>query len=146
MAGQQRPPIAQTFFNVSLAVQSTPTALAVQLDVTSLVQAFTVCNPSVNTASVFIGDQGVTSSVAGTIGTGVEIVAGTSQTFSVRQDRQFYELQDPALLLAQKELCQVLQPILIPVIVWQPNNIYLIATAAAAPVTVSIMMFRNVYI
>jgi hypothetical protein len=141
-----RQPLEQFFVNFSLAVQSTPTLLAPNLDINAYVQSFILSNPSVNTASVFWGDSGVTSSVAGTIGTGVELLPGTSQSFVIQQERQFYEIQDPARLLAIKELCQDLPMVMIPVIVWNPQNFFLIATAAAAPVTISGVIFRSVYI
>jgi len=144
--GEIRQPLEQTFVNFNLVVNAVATALAASIDINAYVQSFTLCNPSVNTASVFWGDQQVTSSIAGTIGTGIELLAGTSQTFIIRQERQFYELQEPMLITAQKEACQILPEKKIPVIVWNPQNFFLIATAAAAPVTISVCLFRNVYI
>jgi hypothetical protein len=141
-----RQPLEQLFVNFNLSVNSVPTPLNPSMDINSYVQSFTICNPSVNTASVFWGDGQVTSSVAGTIGTGIEIVTGTSQTFIIRQERQFYELQEPELITAQKEACKVISAHMIPVIVWNPANFFLVTTAAAAPVVVSICLFRNVYI
>lgn len=141
-----RQPLEQLFVNFSIAVQSVPTPLAAAIDINAYVQSFILCNPSVNTASVFWGDGQVTSSIAGSIGTGIELLSGTSQSFIIRQERQFYELQEPELITAQKEACQVLTPQMIPVIVWNPQNFFLIATAAAAPVTISCCLFRNVYI
>jgi hypothetical protein len=145
-----RAPIEQTFFNTTLIVQTTPTPLNASIDLSSMIQAFTVCNPSFNSASVFIGDAGVSASSAGSIGTGIEILTSTSQTFEILQDRQMYELQDPAINMAEQILssagsgCQKVDPIYIPVIAWKPNNIFLIC--AVATVTVSVMFFRNVYI
>jgi hypothetical protein len=139
-----RPPIEQSFFNTKLAVATTPTPLNTALDLNSLIQAFIICNPSFNANSVFFGDSNVTASSAGpTIGTGLEIAVGLSREFRIIQDRQLYELQDPEMLMAQQALCQSLTPNAIPIIVWKPNNIYLIAAVAT---TVSLCFFRNVYI
>jgi hypothetical protein len=141
-----RQPIEQLFVTFPLVVNSVPTPLSAALDINAYVQSFDICNPSANTASVFWGDGQVTASTAGSIGSGIEILTGTTQTFVIRQERQIYELQDPAIVIATKEACDVIHPQMIPVVVWNPSNFFLIATAAAAPVTVSCAIFRNVYI
>jgi hypothetical protein len=146
MAGDTRQPLEQLFVTFTISVNSVPTPLSPPIDINAYVQSFTLCNPSVNTASVFWGDGQVTSSIAGVIGTGIELLTGTSQAFVIRQERQFYELQEPELLTAQKELCQVIDPKMIPVVVWNPQNFFLVATVAAAPVVISCCLFRNVYI
>jgi hypothetical protein len=139
-----RPPIEQSFFNVTLAVATSPTPLSTVLDLNNMIQTFIVCNPSFNSNSVFIGDSNVSASSAGpTIGTGVEILTGTSQKFVIREERQMYELQNPLMLFLQKYFCQPMDIDYIPVVAWKPNNVYLIAAVATS---VSIMFFRNVYV
>ncbi len=136
MAQLDRPIIEQTFFNQAVAVGIAPTPLASQLKATSMITAFILCNPTGN-PSVFIGDQNVT------VTTGIELLVSTSVQFKIQQERQLYELQDPELLSAQVALCRSIPGIEIPVIVWNPSNIYLISTA---PVTIAAMLFRNVYV
>lgn len=141
-----REPVEQLFVTTNIIVQATPTPIGPALDISAYVQTFFLCNPSFNANSVFWGDNQVTASAAGSIGTGIELLTGTSQKFVIRQERQLYEVQDPAILIAQKELCKALDPTLIPVVVWNPQNIFVIAAAAAAPVTISACFFRSVYI
>jgi hypothetical protein len=141
-----REPIEQLFTTFNIIVKSTPTPVAPSIDKNSYIQSFILCNPSVNTASVFWGDSQVTSSIVGAIGTGVELLTGTSQVFKIDQIRQLYEVQDPQILTAQKLLCEPLNPNLIPVIVWDMSQVFVVATAAAAPVTITACIFRNVYI
>ncbi len=138
-----RQPIEQLLVSYPLLVNTVPTPLNAALDINAYVQSFTIGNPSVNTASVFWGDGQVTASTAGNIGSGIEILAGTAQHFIVEQIRQLYELQEPENLSAQKLVCQPLEPVAIPVIVWNPQNFFLISTVAT---TVSVVIFRNVYI
>lgn len=138
-----RTPLQQTYANFSIAVKTSPTPINPSLDISSMIQSFTLCNPAVNTNSVFYGDSGVTASTAGNIGTGIELLTGTVQTFVIRQERQMYEVQDPVLLIAQKELCQVLPPYEIPFIVWKLNDFWLVANAAT---TISCMIFRSPFI
>jgi hypothetical protein len=152
--GASRIPLEQTFFNITVAVGLTATPLNNTLDIGNMIQSFSICNPSFNANSVFFGDSNVTASSAGpAIGTGLEIPVGSTQSFTVRQERQFYEIQDPDLQSAQALLaanasqagvvCMPLDPVMIPVIVWKPSNIYLVAAVAT---TVAVCFFRNVYV
>jgi len=138
-----RPTIEQTFFNISVSVTNTVTSLQAQIQEPSMIQAFMLCNPSSNANSVFFGDQNVSTT------TGIELVTGSSIFFNIIQDRQMYELQDlgvkeTEVLLALAQQCADITPIGIPVIVWNPSNIWLIA-GVAGPTLINAMLFRNVY-
>lgn len=137
-----RTPLQQTYANFTIAVKTSPTPINASIDISSMIQSFTLSNPAVNTNSVFYGDSGVTASVAGTIGTGIELATGTTKDFIIRQERVAYELQDPLLLVAQKELCQTLDPYNIPLIVWKLNDFWLVANVAT---TISCMVFRTIF-
>jgi hypothetical protein len=132
----QRDTIEQTFFGFNLAVGVTPTPLAQQLQMPSMIQSMILCNPSTNGNSVFFGDQNVSTL------TGIELIVGTAVQLSLLQDRQFYELQDPTLITAQIAACQQIAPVSIPVIVWNPSNFWFVAAIAA---NINIVLFRNVY-
>jgi hypothetical protein len=137
-----RPPLQQTFFNTSLVVKTTPTPLNTSLDINNLITSFIISNSTFNSAPVYFGDSNVTASSAGVFGTGIEILNGTSQKFLIEQTRQLYEIQNPVLISATKDACQTVQGDAIPIIVWKPNDIWLIS---AAQQTVAICFFRNVY-
>lgn len=148
--GDIRQPIEQLFVTFPLTVNTVPTPLNPSQDINSYIQSFFVCNPSFNANSVFWGDNQVSASSAGpTIGSGIEIVAGTTQSFVISEERQFYEIQDSlndilTMLVSQATQCNVQSNIMkIPVIVWNPANFYLVA---AATTTVSVAIMRSVYI
>lgn len=146
--GINRLPIEQTVVSLAIAVGTGPTPIAQSISTTSMIQSILVCNFSTNANSLFFGDNNVTTA------TGAEIVVGTSYMFVIEQDRQLYELQDVVLQLAQMVAMITgaqmgcapqgqIDPISIPVVVWNPQNLYLVA-AAAQPA--SLQLFRNVYI
>lgn len=145
MASPSRSPLQQTYANFVVNVKTTPTPVNVSLDISSMIQSFTLCNPSINTNSVFYGDSGVTASSAGpVIGTGIELLTGTQQTFIIRQERQMYEIQEPVLYIAQKELCtDEVTPYEIPFICWKLSDFYVVATVATS---ISCMIFRSPFI
>ncbi len=132
-----RPVIEQTFFSASLAVGVVATPLAQQLNLSSMVDTFIISNFSGNANSVFAGDAGIQ------LNSGVEIIKGAGVTFRITQTRQLYEIQNPVLVSAGVALCQSMSPDMIPVIVWNPSNLYLIASA---PTTIGVLFFRNVYV
>lgn len=132
-----RPVIEQTFFSASILVGTVPTPLAGSLTTTSMIDAFILSNFSTNANSVFGGDAGITTNA------GVEIIKGAGVTFRISQTRQLYEIQNPVLVSAQVALCSTMPPDSIPVIVWNPSNFYLIASA---PTTIGVIFFRNVYV
>ena len=149
MADDIREPIEQLFVNYTVAVATTPTQLNPSMDISAYVQSFFICNPSFNANNVFWGDGQVTASSAGNIGTGIEIIAGTTQQFIILQDRQFYEIQDSindiiAFLSSQVKGCTIQSSVMkVPVVVWNPANFFLVAAVAT---TVSVSVMRNVYI
>lgn len=133
-----RTPIEQTFFNFSISVPNTPVPLSSQIQVPSLITSIILSNPSSNANSVFMGDQNVTTL------TGIEITVGSAPILSLAQERQLYEVQDPMLLAAQTLACQKTDAIQIPLVVFNPQKIFLIA-GVAGPTIVACMMFRSVY-
>jgi hypothetical protein len=138
-----RQPIEQLFVNFPLLVNTVPTPLNPSQDINSYVQSFFVCNPSTNANSVFWGDGGVS------LISGIEILIGTTQQFVINQERQLYEIQDSidgilAFLASQNPNCQIQSNIMkVPVIVWNPANIFLTTSVAT---TVAVCIMRNVYI
>lgn len=132
-----RPLIEQTFVSGSIGVTASAQPIS-NLDLSSMCQAFIICNPSSNTQSVFWGDQNVTTT------TGIEITPGSAPLFSVGGIRQLYELQDPMRIAASAAACQVAPDVAIPVVCWYPAHINIIA-AVAGPTVVSLLFFRNVY-
>jgi hypothetical protein len=139
-----RGPLEQTFFNFTVVVGTVPTPIAPTIDISSMIQSFSICNSQFNANPVYFGDAGVTSSSAGVFGTGIEIVPGTTRDFLIQEDRQLYELQDPELLSLEVAACQKHDGIAIPVICWRLSQCFLIC--AAATITVSIQVFRNIYV
>lgn len=138
MPGVNRTPIEQTFFTQSIAVPTTPIPFANNLTITSLMQTIFMCNPSSNTNSVFFGDSNVSTTQ------GMELVPGSGPiAVIIQQTRQLYELQDPEMISAQVASCQSIDPTSIPLVVWNPSNMWLVA--ATATTTIALMFFRNVY-
>src|SRR6266571_6055177 len=137
-----RIPIEQTFFGFTVAVTNVAVPIAPNLDVSSMIDSFFICNFSTNANSVFFGDQNVT------ITTGIEILTSSTIQFVIQQERQFYELQEPAIgaveTIGLLGGCQVhSNPIMIPIKVWRLANCFLIASVAG-PTNVSVLALRNV--
>lgn len=135
-----RPLIEQTFFNIGVAgiTNGQPVPLANNLQLPSMIQTILLCNPSTSGSNVFFGDANVTPL------TGIELVSGTSVELVIEQERQLYEIQDPDLISAQIAACSKITPIGIPVIVWNPTNLWFVAPVAG-PIAINAMLFRNVY-
>lgn len=137
MAG--RVPIEQTFSMGSLGVTASAQPIS-SLDINNLTEAFMISNPSTNAASVFLGDQSVNTL------NGIEIPVGSAPLFAINDTRQLYELQNALITIYEKVKCEAYpKPDLIPLVVWNPSRIYLIA-AVAGPTTVGMIFFRNVYV
>lgn len=141
MEGVDRPLIEQTFFGV--AVTGITNTVAVQLSnalsLPNMIQTILLCNPSTSGSNVFFGDSNVSTT------TGIELISGTSVMLLIEQERQLYEVQDPDLLSAQIAACSPIKPVAIPVIVWNPQNLWIIAPVAG-PISISALLFRNVYV
>lgn len=134
--GSKRPLIVQQFRTFAFAVGTGPLPIEPSVDKTALITTVVISNPIAG-ISVFWGNPGVT------IATGLEILPGTAPSFEILQEgRQLYELQSPVLIEAS-ERCPNLQPEAIPFVVWSPSTMYLVA---AAPTTVSVALFKAMYI
>jgi hypothetical protein len=136
--GLRRPLIVQQFRTFAFAVGISPLPIESNVDKTQLVTTFIISNPIASGVSIFFGNQGVTPT------TGLEIFPGAAPVFSLDQEgRQLYEVQGPVLDIDSGLQCRNIQPEAIPFIVWDPSSIYLVATA---PVTVSIALFKAMYL
>lgn len=134
MARPDRPLTPQRFTPFPLVV---PAAEAValsqgtsQASIDLLITAFTICTPAAAGANVWLGDSSITPASFN----GIEIVAGTSKSFSVATERQLYEVQEPLVKLA------CMDGFAVPMTVWDPSTVYLRA-AGAAPITVGVVLF-----
>lgn len=134
-----RPLVKQEATSFSLSVAVTPTPIAPQLGLTSMIDSFIVTIPSTAANSVFMGfDAGVTTT------TGLELLAGTSENFRIDQGgRQLYELQFPLMDLRNDKLCKTDPLEQIPYVVWDMSQVYLVA---AAITVVTIAVFKAVYV
>jgi hypothetical protein len=135
-----RTPREQTFQVVPLTV---PSANAVQLsasiNINNLIQSLAVCNFSANANSVFLGQNNAVTTTSG-----YEIVPGSAPVFQIDEIRELYELETPMENLVQLANCGVAPTSVdIPIVVWNPSNMWLIA--ATAPTNISITIFNNVY-
>jgi hypothetical protein len=78
--------VADCDITTSAAITVTTTAAPVSATALPVKNVVLLCALSTNTASIFIGDETVTSS------TGVELVAGTSTQFYVRNPARLYAI------------------------------------------------------
>jgi hypothetical protein len=132
-----RPLIVQQFRTFSFAVGVNALPLEPTVDKTDLITTFVISNPIAG-ISVYFGNGGVT------VNSGLEILPGTAPEFVIEQEgRQLYELQGPLLDIDAGLQCRNVQPEAIPFVVWSPANIYLVA---AAPTTVSVSLFKAMFI
>lgn len=134
-----RPLVKQEATTFLLAVQVTPTPIAPQLGLTSMIDSFIVTVPVAAANSVFLGfDAGVT------ITTGLELIAGTSSNFVIdHEGRQLYELQYPLMDIRNTGMCKNDPAEQIPLVVWDMSQVYLVA---AAITNVTIGVFKAVYV
>jgi hypothetical protein len=110
------------------------------LDLTALIQAFVISNPSGNANSVWLGDQTVS------ITNGYEIKPGAGPLFAVTEERQFYEIQNPLIKQWETLNCQPYpNPDLIPIVCWNPSHFFLVSNVAG-PTTVGMVFFKSVYV
>lgn len=135
-----RPLVKQEATTFAVSVQITATPVNQQMGITAMIDSFIIAVPLGAANSVFIGfDAGVT------VGTGLEILAGTSEAFIIDHDgRQLYELQYPLMDIRNAGICG--KPALqenIPLVVWDMTQIYLVAIAIT---TVSVGVFKAVYV
>jgi hypothetical protein len=134
-----RLPLEQTFTSQSLLVSNVSAVPIGSQNINNLIIAFMICNFSSNTSSVFFGSAGITAT------SGIEITPGSAPLFTIDEVRQLYEIETPAENLVALTNCGVQPtPISIPILVWNPMNIWIIA-GGIAPVPVSLIFFNNVY-
>ena len=130
--------VYQPFDTFVLAVQVTPTQIFPIQTKADLIDSFVVSVDAGVANNVFIGGNGVT------VATGLEIVRGGGPVnFLIRQQQQHYELQEPAIAIAEMIGCEKRHPYAIPFIIWDLSQIYLIA---AAITNVRIALFRAPFI
>jgi hypothetical protein len=133
-----RIPLEQTFSQTSLSVTNSAIPIS-NLDLTQLITAFLISNPSTNANSVFIGDVNVS------ITNGIEIPVGSAPLFDIEDVRQLYEIQNPAMQLWEFANCKSYpNPDLIPIICWNPSHWFVIAPVAG-PTVVGATFFKSVY-
>lgn len=126
--------VFQPFETFVVAVPTTPVQISTIFTKADYIDSFAV---SVDAAavSVFIGGSNVT------IANGLEIVAGGGPiNFVIRNQRQHYELQEPAVNIAEQLGCVRKEKVSLPFIVWDLSQIYLVASAAS---TARIAPFRS---
>jgi hypothetical protein len=153
MANTTRVPIEQKFTMgggpglVGGGVTNLPQSIAPSLNYNNLIESFVIANPSVNTASIWWGDQSVFVNAGATTAIGIEIPPGAAQAFIVDETRQLYEVQNALMSIYEMAKCGPYpQPDLIPVVVWNPSNIFIVTNVAGPLANIGIIFFINVYI
>jgi hypothetical protein len=130
--------VFQPFNTYVLAVGVGPTQIFPAQTKADLIDSFVVSVDAGAANNVFIGGNGVT------IANGLEIVAGGGPiNFVIRNQNQHYELQEPAIAIAEMIGCVGQFPKAIPFIVWDLSQVYLVAAAAT---NVRIALFRAPFI
>lgn len=148
-----RTPIEQTFSMgggpnlVGGGVTNVAQSIAPSLDINNLIESFIIANPSVNTASIWWGDNSVLVNAAATTAIGIEIPPGAAQFFTVDETRQLYEVQNPLMTLYEMVKCKPYpQPDYLPVVVWNPKNIFVVTNVAGPLANIGMIFFKNVYV
>ena len=109
-------------FNITVAI--TPTQASTKFTKVDLITSFIVSLDAAAANNVFMGGAGVTTA------NGIEIVAGAGPIeFFINNQNQHYELQEPAIAIAETMQCQPNQPRAIPIVVWDLSQIYFVAVA-----------------
>lgn len=130
--------VHQPFDTFVVVVGVAPTQILPTQTKADFIDSFVVSVDAGAANNVFIGGNGVT------IATGLEIVAGAGPiNFLIRQQNQHYELQEPAIAVAEILGCAKQTARSIPFIVWDLSQVYLIAAAAT---NVRVAVFRAPFI
>jgi len=136
-----RPVIKQEGNAQAFTVPVAPAApLMSQSGLTAMIDTFIITVPSTAANSVFLGfNQGVI------VGNGIELLIGTTVQFKIDHDtRQLYELQNLLININGGVCGQPVNPKeLIPFVVWDMSQIYVVAAAATA---ITFATFKAVYI
>jgi hypothetical protein len=132
----RRDTVPQEFVNFSILVPVTPARIAIssvsQSLATSLFDAMIISVPVAAAHDIYWGGPNV---IGGLTSNGLQIRRGIPVQLSIKQPRQLYELQIPLVDLACKG-----DPISIPNVVFEVNNIFL--TADVAAVTAAVILFK----
>lgn len=135
--GTERPLVVQLFRTFAFAAGVTALPLEPTLDKTKLITTFMISNPSAG-ASVFLGNEGVTTA------TGLEIQSGTNPVFSIdNQGRQMYEIQGLLADITEGLSCRHVNMEKIPFVVWDLSRIFVVAAGA---VNISVGVFPTMYL
>ena len=132
----KRPIVAQSFIPYSLRVGVKPTPLNTswqQAQISGMYTSLIISVPKAAPNPVLLGDAGI--NIASN--NGLEILPGCPCLLSIRNERQLYELQAPLIEVN----CQI--PEVIPFIVFDPSNIYLVSIAA---VNVGVILFTAPFV
>ena len=126
--------LRQDFTTFSFVATTAPQPIA-QLGVNSMIDTIMFSLPTGAANSVFFGSDASVS-----ITSGIEIAPGSPSILAIVHDgRQLYELQDPLIALQATAQCRDIDPRLIPFVVWDVSQIYLVA---AANTTLAIGLFK----
>lgn len=131
-----RPLIDQNFTQFAITVGIVPTPIGPAFSQSAMIDTFVVCVPAAAVNEVYFGDESVT------VGTGLEIGIGLSDTFGTDNLRQLYELQNPILRFMSNYFRTLMVADEIPFTVWNLSRCFLVAVA---PTTVRIIVFRSSY-
>jgi len=133
-----RPIVYQTFETFTVSVQVTPTQLSTAFTKVDLIDSFVISVDAGAANNIFIGGPGVT------VTNGLEIVAGGGPVkFTIINQNQHYELQEPVIAITETLQCSPVQPRAIPFVVWDFSQLYVIAVAITAA---RIAPFRSIFI
>ena len=132
--------VFQPFESYSVNVLTTPTQLndSVKLTKMDLIDSFVLSVDSGAANNIFIGGPSVT------VTNGIEIVRGAGPVlFLIKNQEQQYELQEPAVAIAETLQCTPNIPRALPFIVWDFSQLYVIAIANT---NARIAPFRRMFI
>lgn len=132
-----RPSVVQQFNPQVVAVQITPTPLSGLNLNQAFIDSLIICVYSTAANSVFLGDQGVTTT------TGIEIPAGVTIELEISNERPLYELQIPMTDMEAKIACQVVRPFDVPFVYWDLTQLYCIA---AAPTNIIVTAVKRAWV
>lgn len=135
----RRPFVVQSMTTFALSVTTAPTPLSNdQTLLQSYISSIIINVPAAATENVFLGDRTVTAA------SGIEIVAGTSVNLALNNTRQLYELEFPLRKALEFLKCKVSGAPEIPVVVFDPTQIALIAPTTTQDIRVA--LFRAAYV
>lgn len=133
-----RPTVVQQIGQAVVAVGLTPTPLSANPALqNAFIDSFLICVYTTAANSVFFGDSTVS------ITTGIEIPAGVTVQFSISNERQLYEVQNPLLKIAESMTCENQRGEEITFVYFDLSQLYLVAVAATNAI---VMPFKRAYV